>query len=95
MLDLFCDCGSESEATMHYLLLCSTYQNERLTIVSKKFEKNIAILDKDNFLNTKILFHGNLSLDDVTNTFIITYTIQYVLATKPFNVPLFKATLSL
>lgn len=39
MLDLFCDCGSESEATMHYLLLCSTYQNERLTIVRKKFEK--------------------------------------------------------
>ena len=32
-------------------------------------EKNDDILDKDNFLNARILLHGNISLNEITNFF--------------------------
>lgn len=68
-----------------YLLLCSTYQNERVTLFSKISMKGIDISDKGIFLITQLLLYSDLSLDDVTNTFIITSTIGYILTTKRFE----------
>lgn len=48
--------------------------------------KNIDILDKDDFIITRKLLYGDLSLDDVTNTFFLTSKTEYILATKRFHV---------
>lgn len=61
-----------------------------LTFLSKIIKINIDILGKDNFLLAQILLHCDLSFHDVTNTFIISSTIEYNLAIKRFDAPLFK-----
>ena len=47
-------------------------------------------LNKNNFSVIGILLHGDLSLDDVTNMFIVTSKTTYMLTTKCFNVLLFN-----
>ena len=49
------------------------------------------ILHKDHFLVTWILLYGHLSLDDVNIMFIITSTMEYILLTTCFDVPLFNS----
>ena len=52
--------------------------------------KRIDIFDKNDFLITRILLCGGFSLDNTTNTFIISSRIEYILATKRFDVSLFN-----
>ena len=60
----------------------------KLTLFNKITMKRIDVLDKDDFLITIILLYGDLALYEETNKFIITSIIKYILATKPFGVPL-------
>ena len=63
---------------------------KRLTLWSKIRMKSITILDKDDCLISWMLLYGDLSLDNFTNTFIITGAIEYNLVAKRFEVPLFN-----
>ena len=60
----------------------------KLILFGKIILKIIDVLEADHFLITIILLYGDLPLYGGTNKFIITSTIECILATKLFEVRL-------
>ena len=82
-------CGSKDiETTVHYLLHCPTFSDKKST-----FFNNIQSI-KENFLSgsdsriSETLLFGISSFNDTKNTSILNTTIDYILSTKRFDVPL-------
>ena len=67
-----CNCGTV-ETTIHYLLLCPNFSNQRLTI----FNKLQGIDESDN------------SFNDAKNTSVLTASVEYIIPTKRFDAPLY------
>ena len=83
-LNPICICGDDIKTTIQYLLHCPNYLDERRTLLH--IGENIH--DKDNFQISELLLFGVSSNNDPSNTRIWNTTIQYILATKRFDVPL-------
>ena len=75
----------------HQLISFSTvgiiYPNERLTFLNiiRNIDRNI--LNKNDLKVMETLLYGNSSLDDTNNTLIMNATMEFLLASKRFNVP--------
>ena len=54
-LDPLCFSGNEIETPAHYLLHCSTYTNERMTLLNKIKRINCSILEFSDAVVTKII----------------------------------------
>ena len=92
-LDPFCSCGKgEVETSSHYLLHCSSYLEERLAVLNtiKNIEKSI--LQENDSKFTSVLLFGDTSFDNNKNTFILDATIDYIISTGRFDVPLFNSS---
>ena len=75
---------------MHYLLHCPDFSNERLTLFNKLQSIYENILSKDESKISKVLLFGDDSFNDVKNASVFTASIEYILSTKRFDVPLYQ-----
>ena len=81
-------CGDDIETTIHYLLHCSNYSDEGRTLLEGLQGIGEKIHDKSDSQITELLLFGVSSNNDASNTYILNATIQCILATKRFDVPL-------
>ena len=88
-LNPICNCGPV-ETTVHYLLHCPTFSNERLTFFNKLQSTDVNIISKDDSNISKLLLYGDHSFDDEKNSFILTASIEHIISTKRFDAPLFQ-----
>ena len=86
-LNLFCNCGF-IETTSHLFLHRPNFSGERLTLLNKLQSIGENILSKDNSDISKVLLFGEHSFSDAKNTCFLIATIEYIISTKRFNVPL-------
>ena len=75
---------------MHYLLHCPDFSNERLTLFNKLQSIYENILSKDESKISKVLLFGDDSFNDIKNASVFTASIEYILSTKRFDVPLYQ-----
>ena len=75
--------GDDIETTIYYLLHCSNYSDEGRTLLEGLQSIGEKIHDKSDSQITELLLFGVSS-----NTYILNATIQCILATKRFDVPL-------
>ena len=87
ILNPICNCGTV-ETTVHYLLHCPNFSNEKLIFFSKLQSIDANILSKDDSNISKVLLYGNHSFNDEKNTSILTASIEYIISTKRFDAPL-------
>ena len=87
-LNPICSCGENIETTTHYLLHCSNYLNERMTLLTNLQNVEENILDRNNSQLSEILLFSDTSFNDAKKTSILNFTIQYIFDTKRFDVPL-------
>ena len=89
LLNPICNCGTDVKTTIHYFLHCSLFSDERLILIN-----NIRNIGNNNLnLNdsrvSEVLLFGNSSLNNSKNTFILNNTIEHIVSSKKFEVPLF------
>ena len=80
-----CLYGNEIENSTHYLLLCLTYTNERLTLLNKIKSINCSILESSDAAVTKIILFGDSTLSSSSNTFILNSAVEYIISTQRFE----------
>ena len=87
-LNLVCCCGKDIETTVHYLLHCPVFSDERLIFFSniRSIYENV-LSGSDSRIFETLLF-GISSFNNTKNTSILNTTIDYILSTKRFDVPL-------
>ena len=87
-LNPICCCGQDIETTVHYLLHCPIFSDERSI-----FFNNIRSIDENVLSGTdpkisETLLFGISSFNDAKNTSILNTTIDYIVSTKRLDVPL-------
>ena len=80
--------GDGIETILHYLVHCPNYLDERRTLLDNLQSIGENIHDKNDSQISELLLFGVSSNSDASNTYILNATIQFVLATKRFKVPL-------
>ena len=83
-----CSCGDDIETTIHYLLHCPNYLDERRPLLDNLQSIGENIHDKNYSQISELLLFGVSSNNDASNTCILNATIQFMLATKRSDVPL-------
>ena len=86
ILNSICSCRDEIETTIHDLLYCPNYLDERRTFLDNFQSIGENIHDKNDSQILELLLFGVSSNNDASNTCILNATIQYILATKRFDV---------
>ena len=87
-LNPICCCGKDIETTVHYLLHCPIFSDERSIFFNnfRSIDENV-LSGSDSRISETLLF-GISSFNDTKNTAILNTTIDYILSTKRFDVPL-------
>ena len=78
------------ETSVHYLLHCPNFSNERLTLFNKIQSIGENILSKGDPNISKVLLFGDDSFNDVKNIFVLTASTEYTISTKCFDAPLYQ-----
>ena len=87
-LDELSTCTDIESMNYYILLQCPLYLSERQTLMEKIHDVEISILDQnENYLCYALLF-GCDKYNDFKNVSILSATIEYILLTERFNVPL-------
>ena len=81
-LNPICNCGEDIETSCHYLLHCSLYTNERLTLLNINQGIDNSILELTDSHIAEVLFYGRKLLDISSNTSILNATIDFFLKLK-------------
>ena len=87
-LNPICSCGDGIETTIHCLLHCPNYLDERRTLLDNLQSIGENINDKNDSQISELLLFGVSSNNDASNTCNLNATIQFILPTKRFDVPL-------
>ena len=87
-LNPICCCGKDVETTVHYLLHCPIFSDERSIFLSDIRSIDENILSGSDSRITETLLFGIYSFNDTKNISLLNTTIDYVLSTKRFDVPL-------
>ena len=87
-LNPICSCVQNVGTSTHFLLHFSNYSNERLTFLNIIRNIDSNILSKNDLKVTETLLYGDSSYDDTKNTLIMNATMEFLFASKRFNVPL-------
>ena len=84
---IYC-CGKDIEATVHHLLYCPNFSEERSIFFNniKNIDENV-LSGSDSRISKTLLF-GISSFSDTKNSSILNIAIDYILSTKRFDVPL-------
>ena len=85
------NCGTDVETTTHYLLHCPLFFNERLILINNILNIDNNILNLNYFRFSEVLLFGNSSFNNTKNIFILNTTIEYIVSSKRFEVPLFDS----
>ena len=87
-LNPICCCGKDIETTVHYLLHCPIFSDERSISFNniRSIDENV-LSGSDSRISETLLF-GISSFNDTKNTSILNSTIDYILSAKRFDVPL-------
>ena len=88
-LNPLCSCGKEVETTFHFLLSCTNYPDERLTLLSKIRNISPNILENTNSQIIQFFLYADENFTASTNFVTLSSTIKYILATKRFDETLF------
>ena len=81
-LNLVCCCGKDSETTVHYLLHCPFFSDERSILFNTIRSINENDLSGSDSRISETLLFGISSFNDTKNTSILNTTIDYILSTK-------------
>ena len=76
-LNPICSCGDDIETTIHYLLYCPNYLDERRTLLGNLQSIGGNIHNKNNSQISKLLLFGVSSNNDASNACVLNATIQY------------------
>ena len=87
-LNPICCCGQDIETTVHYLLHCPIFSDERSIFFNnfRSIDENV-LSGSDSRISETVLF-GISSFNNTKNTSVINTTIDYILSTEKFYVPL-------
>ena len=72
----------------HYLLHCLNFKSERQSLLQNVRIVNRNLLSKNEDALKHLLFYGDSTLTDNTNTFLVNSVIEYITSTKRSNDPL-------
>ena len=89
-LNPICNCGTV-ETTIHHLLHCPNFSNERLTLFNKLRSIDENILSKDDFNISKLLLCGDYLFNNLKSTSILTASNEYIISIKRFDAPLYQS----
>ena len=82
--------GKDIESMNHLLSQCSLFLTKRQVLMNKICDIDSSLIDQnENSLCYALLFRKE-NMNDSDNTHILKATIEYILSTKRFNVPLFE-----
>ena len=83
-----CSCGSGTETTKHFLLLCPNFHLQRQTLFDKiaTIDSYILTENEESIVNT--LLFGKLNSENSFNKAILNTSIDFILSTERFNNPL-------
>ena len=84
-LNPLCLCGADIESTVHFMLHCPMYTDERSIFLSTIRNIECDLLKNDDKNLTQVLLFGNETFDTNVNTLILNATIDYLLSTKRFE----------
>ena len=88
--DEICMWGKDIESMNHLLSQCSLFLTKRQVLMNKICDIDSSLIDQnENSLCYALLFCKE-NMNDSDNTHILKATIEYILSTKRFNVPLFE-----
>ena len=87
-LNPICSCGLDIESTSHFLLHCSTFNDERYTLLSILNNIDCKLLELTKSSLSQTLLYGNTLFDKENKTRILNATIEYILSTERFKEPL-------
>ena len=83
-------CGKDIESANHFLLQCSLFLNERQVLRNKIRDIDSSLTDQnENSLCYTFLLRKE-NMNDSENTHVLKATIEHILSTEKFNVPLFE-----
>ena len=87
-LNPICCCGQDIETTVHYLLHCPIFSDERSIFFNniRSIDENV-LSGSDPKISDTLLF-GISSFNDTKNKSILNTTIDYILSTKRFDISL-------
>ena len=83
-----CCCGKDIETTVHYLRHCPIFSDERSIFFNNFRSSDENVLSGSDPRISETLLFGIFSFNDTKNTSILNTTIDYILSTKRFDVPL-------
>ena len=83
-------CGKDIESANHFLLQCSLFLNERQVLRNKIRDIDSSLTDQnENSLCYTFLLRKE-NMNDSENTHVLKATIEHILSTEKFHVPLFE-----
>ena len=83
------NCGYEVESTVHFLLHCPLFLNERNTLFSTLRNLDSKLSENTDSLMRNILLVGKESLNTNQNRATLNATMEFTLSTKRIDEPLF------
>ena len=86
-LNPICCCGKDVETTVHYVLHCLIFSDERSIFLNniRGIDENV-LSGSDSRISETLLF-GISSFNDTKNASILNTTVDYILSTKRFDAP--------
>ena len=78
-------CGLDIETTCHYLLHCLKFTNERSILLDSVSRINKDVLTSCDTTVVILLYHGDKSLDLVTNTHALNAYVTFILSSNKFD----------
>ena len=82
-----CYCGKDIETTVHYLLHCPIFSDERSIFFNNIWSIDENVLSWSGSRISETLLFGISSFHDTKNLSILNTTIDYILSIKRFDVP--------
>ena len=87
-LNSICSCGNDVKTSAHILLHCPNFSNEKSAFLNTIGSIDRKILTRSDFQVTETLLYGNSNSNNITNTLILNAPIDFLIATKRFDVSL-------
>ena len=83
-----CSCGNDTETSADFLLHCHNFLNERSTFVNiiGTVDRNNLTRSDSQVIETLWYYYDDSNSNNITNTLILNATIDFVIATKRFDV---------
>ena len=89
IINPLCICNLEAETTIHFILHCPYYENERHIFLAGIHSIKSSILDQNDNNIVKTLLYGLDSLSETQNTSILNATMEFLISSNRFEKQLY------